>query len=82
MDEKGTPLSPNSIADPLINAEVVLPRVQSENLAKVIQCSLGVNGQVIGNHNKDPILNTCIYDVEFQYGIIKPYAENMIAKNS
>ena len=81
MDEKRTSLSPNSIADTLINSGVFLPHGYSYNLAKVIQRSLDVNGQVIVNNNEDPILNTYIYDVAFQYGIIKPYAENVIAKN-
>ena len=61
-DEKGTPLFPNSIADRLINAKVVLPHGESDNIAKVIRCSIDVNGQVIGNHNEYPILNTCIYE--------------------
>ena len=82
MDEKGTPLSPNSIDDTLINAVVVLPHGESDNLAKVIRRSLDVNGQVIGNHNEDPILNTCIYNVELQDGIPKSYASNMILKKS
>ena len=81
-DEKGTSLSPNSIVDTLINAKVVIPRAESDNLAKVVRRSLDFNEQGIGNHNKDPILNTCIYGVEFQYGIIAPYAEKIIDKIS
>ena len=81
VDEKGTPISPNWIADTLIDAKVFLPRGESDNLAKVIQCYLDVNWQVIGNHNEDLILNTCIYGVEFQDGIIKPYAASLIAQN-
>ena len=81
MDKKGTPLSPNSISDTLINVKYFLPHGDSDNLAKVIQRYLDVNGQVIGNHDEDPILNTCIYDVKFQDGIIKPYAENLIDQN-
>ena len=80
VDEKGTPISPNWIADTLIDAKVFLPRGESDNLAKVIQCYLDVDWQVIGNHNEDLILNTCIYGVEFQDGIIKPYAASLIAQ--
>ena len=43
--------------------------------------SLDVDGKVIGNHNEYPILNTFIYDVELQYGIINSYAANVIAQN-
>ena len=65
----------------MINYRVFLPHGESENIAKVIRLSLDVNGQVIGNHNEDPILNTCIYDVEFQDRIIKIYAANVISQN-
>ena len=54
---------------------------ESENLEKEIRRSLDKNWQVIGNHSEDSILNTCIYDIEFQDGIIKPYAANVIAQN-
>ena len=81
MDEKGTPLSPNSIAGTLINAKVLLPSEESDNLAKVIRLYFDVNGQVIGNHSEDTILNIFIYGVEFQDGIIKPYAANVIVQN-
>ena len=39
------------------------------------------NVEVIGDHNKNPILNTILYDVEFPDGAIKPYAANTIAEN-
>ena len=80
-DEKGTPLSPTSIADTLINSKVASPHGDSDNLAKVIWRSPYVNEQGIVNYNEYPILNTCIYDVELQDGIIKSYAANAIAQN-
>ena len=80
-DEKGTPLSPTSIADTLIISKVASPHGDSDNLAKVIWRSPYVKEQGIVNYNEYPILNTCIYDVELQYGIFKPYAENVIAKH-
>ena len=82
MDEKGTPLSPNSIADTWNNAKFVLPHGGSANLEMVIQHYLDVNGQVNGNHNEDLILDTFIYNVEFQYIIIKPYVVDVIAQIS
>ena len=43
MDEKGTPLSTNSIADTLINEKVVVPYGESENIEKEIRHSLDTN---------------------------------------
>ena len=65
----------------MINAKVVLPHGERDNISKVVRSSLDLNGQVIGKHNEDLLLDTCIYDVEFQDGIIKPYAANVIAQN-
>ena len=39
------------------------------------------DGNVIGDYNENPILNTDIYDVEFQDGVIKPYSANVIVWN-
>ena len=58
MYEKGKPLSPISITDILIDSEVVLPHGDNDSIAKFIRRSIGIHGQVIGNHKKDPIINT------------------------
>ena len=81
VDEKGTPINTSSLYVTLITAEVVLPNGESENLARVIRRSVDKDGNFIGNYNEDPILNTVIYDVEFQDGVIKPYSANVIAQN-
>ena len=36
---------------------------------------------MIGNHNKTPLLNTLVYDLEFPYGAVKKYAANIVAGN-
>ena len=79
MDANGKPLSPTSFADTLVNAEVLLPKGEGSQLARVIHRSVDENGEVIGDHNNNPILNTILYDVEFPDGDIKPYAANTIA---
>ena len=66
VDEKGTPINTSSLADTLITAEFVLPHGESENPARVIRQSVDKYGNIIGNYNEDPIINTGIYDVEFQ----------------
>ena len=65
----------------MINVKVVPPHRDIDNIAKMIRHPLDVKGKVIGNHNECPIHNTYIYDVEFQNGIIKLCAQNVIAQN-
>ena len=48
-------------------------------MAKVMRKSVDKNSQVIGTHNKNPLLNTLVYDVEFPDGDVKKYAANLIA---
>ena len=69
------------MAELLINMEVVLPHGDNEELAKVIRRSVDVNGKFIGTPSDTRVLNTCVYDVEFQDGVIKPYSANVIAEN-
>ena len=65
----------------MISSEVLLPQGQVLQLAKVIRQSIDKNGKVIGNHNKNPLLNTLVYDVDFPDGDVKKYAANIIAEN-
>ena len=48
---------------------------------KVIGRTNDADGNIIGNYNDNPFLNTMIYDVEFPDGTIKEYAANVIADN-
>ena len=50
-------------------------------MAKVLRKSVNENGQVIGAHNENTLLNTLVYDVKFPDGDVKKYAANLIAKN-
>ena len=63
VDAKGTPIGPESMAELLINMEVVIPHGESEELAKVIRRSFDVNGEFIGPPSDTRVLNTCVYDV-------------------
>ena len=71
----------HSLTDILVSAEVLLPHGQEQVTAKVLRKSVDENGQVIGTHNENPLLNTLVYDVKFPYGDVKKYAANLIAKN-
>ena len=48
---------------------------------KVIQRTIGPDGQVTGTYDNNPFLNSIIYDVEFSDGQVKEYAANIIAEN-
>ena len=48
---------------------------------KVIQRTIGPDGQVTGTYDNNPFLNSIIYDVEFPVGQVKEYAANIIAEN-
>ena len=75
------PLHPSSAADMLMNAEVLLPQGEDVSLTKVIRRNVDSKGQVIGDNNDIPILNTILYNVQFLDGAVKPYSENLIAEN-
>ena len=81
VDDKGKPLHPISATDILMNAEVLLPQGEELRLAKVIRRSVDYDGNVGGNYNDIPILNTVLYDVQFPDAEIKPYLVNLIAEN-
>ena len=50
-------------------------------LCKVLRRSVDKDGKTTGIYDKDPSLNTMIYDVEFPDGAVKQYGANIIAQN-
>ena len=81
VDANGKPITTNSIADVLINCEILLPHGESEQLAKVVRRSLDSQGRSIGTYDDNPIMNTAVYDIEFPDGTTKEYGANLIAEN-
>ena len=79
VDAAGKPLNQQSVADLLINAEVLLDHDESQQMARVIRRSIGPDGKVLGQF--DGSLRSLVYDVEFPDGIVKQYAANVIAEN-
>ena len=67
--------------DQIINAEVQLQLGEEMVNGKVIQRTIGPDGQVTGTYDNNRFLNTNIYDVEFPDGQVKEYAANIIAEN-
>lgn len=67
--------------DRLIGAEVVLPKSGTEVCAgKVIGRVLDSKGYPVGEYNKDPILDSRVYEVMFPDGEVKQYSSNLIAE--
>ena len=73
-----------SLVDAFVNAEVLLPQgEESEGYneectlvkAKVIRHFCDEDGNIMGNANIRPELNTMMYEVEFPDGEIRPYAD-------
>ena len=71
----------NSFTDFLISAEVLLPQGEEQPLAKFLRRSVDQDGQVVGQHHKNPLLNTLVYDIEFPNGNVRKYSANVIAVN-
>ena len=81
VDAAGRPIMMHSLTDALINAEVLLDKDDSAALARVIRRAVTSNGKVVGEWNSNPILNTLVYECEFDDGTIKEYSANVIASN-
>ena len=50
-------------------------------IGKVLFQAIYEKGKFFGNHNKNPLLNTLVYDVQFQDGTVKRYGSSTIAEN-
>ena len=78
VDAAGKPILMHSLADVLINAKVLLSKDDSTALAQVIHRAVDSNGKVIGKWDSN-ILNTLVYECEFNDGTIKEYSANVIS---
>ena len=67
--------------DRMIGAEVVLPKDgTNRQTGKVIGRVLDENGKPIGDYNKDPLLDTRVYEVMFPDGEVNQYSSNLVAE--
>ena len=80
VDSRVKAINKQSMADLLINIEVLLPQGEAQQMAKVIRQSIDINGNIIGYLDKTPSLKSLVYDVEFPDGAIKQYSANVIAE--
>ena len=78
----GTSVFEKPITDYWIHAEVSLPQGEKMKSVKVVGRSKDdEDGNIVGNYDDNPHLNTMLYDVEFPDGEIREYAANVIAEN-
>eukprot|EP00956_Cyclotella_meneghiniana_P033966 scaffold100692_cov59-Cyclotella_meneghiniana.AAC.1 len=66
--------------DYLVNAEVLLPHGAVEEKAKVVSRKRDRDGNPVGVANKNPLLDTRVYEVEFPDGSTRELAANAIAQ--
>ena len=71
----------HSLTDVLVGAEVLLPQGENLQSARVKGRHTDENGNVTGQYDTNPLLNSLIYDVEFPDGTVREYAANVIAEN-
>jgi hypothetical protein len=81
MDAAGKPFEIRSVADALINAEVMVPNGDSMAIAKVVRHGVDDEGHLVGTFNNNPLLNTLLYECEFDDGTTRAYSANTIASN-
>ena len=81
VDSTGKLINQQPAYDQIINDEVQLQLGVEMVNGKVIQRTIGPDGQVTGTYDNNPFLNSIIYDVEFPDGEVKEYAANIIAEN-
>jgi hypothetical protein len=81
VNAAGKPIMAHSLTDTLINAEVLLPLEDSQAIARVVRRMVNSEGKLIGEHNNNPLLNTLVYECEFNDGTTREYAANTIASN-
>jgi hypothetical protein len=80
-DAAGKPYENKLLADTLIIADVLLPNEDSQAIAWVVRQATNEDGRLIGTFNKNPLLNTSLYECEFDDGTTREYAANVIASN-
>jgi hypothetical protein len=67
--------------DAYLEAQISLPKADGYKAATVRQRKHDVHGNPIGVANQNPILDTCIYEVQFTNGHVEEYTANVIAEN-
>ena len=81
VNSDGTSAFEKPITDAWINSEVSLPQGEKLQNARVVGRSKDADGNIRGQYDNNPLLNSLSYDVEFPDGAVKEYSANVIAEN-
>jgi hypothetical protein len=65
----------------MISAKVMLPQGGQAVTGRVIRRKRDNEGNLIGKSHTNPLLDTSLFDVEFDDGYIEAFAANVIAEN-
>ena len=66
--------------DKYISARVCLPQGDTKSYGTVRRRKRDAEGQLIGRSNSNPIVDTAVYEVEFDNGDVENYSANLIAE--
>ena len=80
-DDDGNAIYDQAPTDNLIHMQLLLPQGEEHQWATLKQRSKDDHGNLIGEYNDKPHLNTAVYDVEFSDGMIREYSANAIAES-
>jgi hypothetical protein len=68
--------------DKYISARLILPDAEGVNRSgKIMRRKRDHDGNLIGRSNRNPILDTSLYEIEFDDGQTGTYAANIVAEN-
>jgi hypothetical protein len=81
VDANGKLLNQQPAYDRILHSEVSLQLGENMAVGKVTKRAIGPDGTIAGTYDENPMLNTMIYEVEFNDGQLKEYAANVIAEN-
>ena len=80
VDAKRTLINQQPAYDRIIHSEVQMQIDSEMATGKVTQRSADPDGQIRGEYDHNPILNSHLYEIEFTDGSVREYLANMIAE--
>ena len=81
VDINGRLLNHQPAHDKLISAEVQMQVGNGVQTGKVTQRAVDPDGHTVGKYDDNPSLNSLLYEVEVDDGLVREYAANIIAQN-
>ncbi len=76
LEEKVTP----EAGDEYIQASIIIPHGNTFAHRTIVSCKCNAEGNIIGCAHDNPILNSCVYDIEFSDSKVTTLDANAIAK--